>query len=72
MFDKCYNVYKNVLLSLKKENSAYSAYKFTFAYINNDNIPDIFVTDGSYYAAGVRIYIYQNGMANKVTRTFDG
>ena len=72
LFDKCYNVYKNVLLSLKKENSAYSAYKFTFAYINNDNIPDIFVTDGSYYAAGVRIYIYQNGMANKVTRTFDG
>ena len=69
LFDKCYNAYKNILSSLKKENSAY---KFTFAYINNDNIPDIFVTDGSYYAAGVRIYIYQNGMANKVTRTLDG
>lgn len=69
LFDKCYNAYKNVLLSLKKENSAY---KFAFAYINNDNIPDIFVTDGYYYAAGVRIYIYQNGMANKVTWTLDG
>lgn len=69
LFDKCYNVYKNVLLSLKKENSAY---KFAFAYINNDNIPDIFVTDGSYYAAGVRLYIYQNGMANKVTGSVSG
>ena len=69
LFDECYNAYKNVLLSLKREDSTY---KFTFAYINDDNIPDIFVTDGSYYAAGVRIYIYQNGMANKVTWTLNG
>ncbi len=59
--DNWYDVYKDLLYGLK--NSANSkVHKFSLCDINNDDIPELFISERTYHISHCQIYSYHNGL----------
>ena len=68
--DSWRTAYKNYLLQHRDEltsdpdismDEVSNEYRYTFAYIDNDNIPEIIISLGSFHASAAKILTYYNG-----------
>ncbi|MBQ2903149.1 MAG: serine/threonine protein kinase [Clostridia bacterium] len=56
--------YLNVLRNeAPKSERRTGEYRFSLGYVNNDDIPELFISEGGAHAYGVEVYTYHNGKA---------
>ena len=62
------DIYKNKLASLSDSDSNYM---YSLYDLNNDDIPELFISEGDYHTATVNIYTCINGSLKELTENYD-